>query len=97
MTVEACDKLESVLISEGEFLPINVGSETMYAFNCLSFGVEDGLETLEFDNEDIERRFVFKSHLQGCTALYATESFKILCEKYGLEGLRFDEDLLDPF
>ncbi|AVF72739.1 hypothetical protein J4H27_06035 [Vibrio alginolyticus] len=111
LTAGACDKLESVLASEGEFLPINVGDETIYAFNCLSFGAEDesmclkkhtdgfedGLETIEFDEEDIEPRYVFKSRLQGCTVLYATESFKLLCEEHGLEGLKFDEDLLDPF
>ena len=62
LTAGACDKLGSVLASEGEFLPINVGDETIYAFNCLSFGAEDesmclkkytdgfedGLETIEF-------------------------------------------------
>lgn len=111
LTAEAYQKLEPVLAPEGEFLPITVGDETIYAFNCLSFGTEDesmclkkysdgfedGLETLEFDEEDIEPRYVFKSRLQGCTVLYATESFKHLCEEYRLEGLRFDEDLLDPF
>lgn len=111
LSAEAYRKLKPVLASEGEFLPINVGDETIYAFNCLSFGIEDesvclkkftdgfedGLETLEFDEEDIESRYVFKSRLQGCTVLYATESFKHLCEEYGLMGLRFDENLLDPF
>ncbi|SBS30483.1 hypothetical protein MSP8886_01827 [Marinomonas spartinae] len=103
--------LKEPLSSEGEFLPIQVEDTTFHVFNCLSFGLEneplcvkkyldgfeDGLETLHFDEDDIEPRFLFKSQLQGCSVLYATDSFKQLYDENGLTGLRFDSDLLTPF
>jgi len=83
----------------------------MHVFNCLSFGKEDdklcvkqyvdgervGLETLVFEDEDVAKRFLFKSELQFGGALYCSTSFKALCNELGLQGLRFDEDLLNPF
>ncbi|WP_018692534.1 hypothetical protein [Algicola sagamiensis] len=95
----------------GDFLPIKVDGTYMQIFNCRSFGKENddlcttkyidgvdfGPETLAFDDADINNRFVFKSKFEGGLTLFATEKFKALCEKKGLEGLIFKEDLLDPY
>ncbi|EIO2324622.1 hypothetical protein QNE86_003384 [Vibrio vulnificus] len=103
--------LSDELKNEGEFLPISIGSESGYIFNCLSFGqedtavctvkyldgIEDGLETLYFDEDDVRGRLLFKSKKQGCQALYATEKFRDICAKYQLHGLRFEDDLLAVF
>ncbi|UTV29385.1 hypothetical protein [Photobacterium atrarenae] len=103
--------LKPALEKEGEFLPISIEGEHAFIFNCLSFavedeslcvkkyldGIEDGLETLYFDEDDIKDRLLFKSRLQGCQTLYATETFKTLCEEHGLHGLHFEPDLLSVF
>ncbi|HAS6253089.1 TPA: hypothetical protein RQL13_003592 [Vibrio vulnificus] len=103
--------LSDVLKNEGEFLPISIGEESGYIFNCLAFGqedtavctvkyldgIEDGLETLYFDEDDVQERLLFKSKMQGCQALYATEKFRDICAKYQLQGLRFEDDLLAVF
>lgn len=111
LNAKAYDLLSERLALEGEFLPVTANDEQMYIFNCLSFGKEieelcvkkylegevDGLETLVFDDEDIAGKFLFKSKLQGCGTLYCSSHFKALIEELGLEGLRFDTDLLNPF
>ncbi|WP_105103580.1 hypothetical protein [Microbulbifer pacificus] len=108
---KAYDSLNRYLESEGEFLPITCNGEKMYIFNCQSFGEEDkahtvkkyvngtdmGLEYLEFNSDDVAKRFIFKSKLKGVNTLYCTTSFKALCKEFKLEGLRFDEDLVSPF
>ncbi|SEA68507.1 hypothetical protein [Alkalimonas amylolytica] len=109
----AYDALAADLKHEGEFLPITVDGQSTYLFNCQSFAAEDrslternyldgepdGVRSLVFDNADIanNNRCVFRSKLQGCTALYASEKFRLLCEKHNLGGLKFETDLLDIF
>lgn len=104
-------ELKDHLCTEGEFLPVEADGAPMYLFNCLSFGkedleltekkyldgYEDGLQSLAFDESDTQNRMVFKSKMEGCGALYASSAFKVLCERLGLEGLRFDTELLSPF
>ncbi|MGY5585164.1 hypothetical protein [Vibrio cincinnatiensis] len=111
LSSRAYELLEPTLKNEGEFLSVSMGEEQVYIFNCLSFGkedesvcvkkyldgIEDGYATLHFDESDIEKRYLFKSRLEGCQRLYATDSFKRLCEYYDLQGLRFEEDLLGVF
>ena len=111
LTKKAYEALGEHLAEDGEFLPITANGQAMHVFNCLSFGaentalcetsylngLEDGLKTLAFDEADINARMVFKSKLEGCNRLYASSAFKDLCEKFGLEGLRFDEDLISIF
>lgn len=111
MNNKAYNALKEHLEPEGEFLPITVNGEKMKAFNCLSFGKEDlsltekdyldgyenGLKSLVFDEDDISNRLVFKSKMDGCARLYVSQKFKDLCEEFGLEGIRFDADLIDPF
>lgn len=107
----AYSALSSALTGHGEFLPITAGGDQMYLFNCQTFGLEDtavcekeyidgfenGLLSLEFDHDDISAKMIFRSELEGCGRLYASERFKQLCEANALEGLRFDTELLSPF
>lgn len=111
LTEKAFNRLSRYLESEGEFLPITVDGERMYIFNCLTFGKEDeglcerkyldgyddGIKSLAFEEADVSQRFLFKSKLQGAHALYCSSVFKALYTELGLQGLRFDEDLLNPF
>lgn len=113
LSSKAYDALAADLKHEGEFLPITVDGKPAYLFNCQSFAAEDrslternyldgepdGLLSLVFDEADIgsNNRCIFRSKLQGCTALYASEKFKQLCEKNNLGGLKFETDLLDIF
>lgn len=111
LNLRAYEILSDSLRHEGEFLPITIGEKPGYIFNCLSFGqedtavctikyldgIEDGLETLYFDEDDVRDRLLFKSKMQGCQALYATEAFRDICAKHQLHGLRFEEDLLAIF
>lgn len=108
---KAYTALKAALTGHGEFLPITVDGEPMHVFNCLTFaqedmglternytdGYEDGLLSLVFDEEDISNKMVFKSRLEGPGILYVSKAFKALVDQSELQGLRFDEDLLDPF
>ncbi|MGF1725253.1 hypothetical protein [Photobacterium nomapromontoriensis] len=111
LNAKAYASLNEELCNEGEFLPITADGENYYIFNCLSFGqedettcvkkyldgIEDGIDTLFFDDIDVAGRYLFKSKLQGCQALYATEHFKELCEQHLFKGLRYETDLLAIF
>lgn len=108
---KAYKALHQYLEPEVEFLPITANGESMYIFNCQEFGKKDkahtvkkyvngtdmGLDHLEFDENDLSQRFVFKFKMTGCNALFCTSSFKALCSEFRLEGLRFDKDLISPF
>lgn len=112
LNARAHDLLRDRLAPEGEFLPITVDGEAMQIFHCLSYAKEEvelcvrryfqgmpleGLETLTFRADDVADRFLFLSKLQGGNKLYCSTQFKALVTELGLEGLRFDTDLLDPF
>ncbi|MCX2834474.1 hypothetical protein [Microbulbifer thermotolerans] len=112
LNIRAYELLKERIAPEGEFLPITVDGEPMQVFNCLSFAKEKEelcvrkyfqgkptheLETLYFDGEDVADRYLFMSKLQGGSFLYCSTQFKALVEELGLEGLRFDENLLSPF
>lgn len=108
---KAYEVLSEPLKGDGEFLPVTVDGQRMRVFNCLAFGKEDlslterqyidgyenGISSLAFDEEDIKPKLVFKSLMAGAGLLFASQRFKELCERGGLEGLRFDADLMDPF
>ena len=60
-------------------------------------GFEDGLELLNFEQDDIQNKLLFKSKLEGAQKVYCTDEFKNIIQSNKLKGLVFDEDLLDPF
>lgn len=113
LSSKAYDVLGDVLKSDGEFLSIKVDGELAYLFNCQVFGQEDtslterkyldgepdGVVSLVFDEADLANnsRYVFRSKMQGCTILYATERFKQLIEEHNLTGIKFDSQLLNIF
>lgn len=113
LSAKAYDALADALQDDGEFLSIVVDGEPAYLFNCRVFGQEDlslterkyldgepdGVASLVFDEAELGKsnRHVFRSKLQGCTALYASDKFKQLCEAHNLNGVRFDTDLLNIF
>ncbi|MEQ3762551.1 MAG: hypothetical protein ABNH15_05785 [Alcanivorax sp.] len=108
---EAREKLAKYLIDAGEFLPIAVEGSKMFVFHCTVWGKEDkaecithyidgeadGLDYLTFDQVDIQAKLLFKSKLQGGSALYCSSSFKALCHELELNGLRYDENLINSF
>lgn len=95
----------------GEFLPLNVDGVRMMLYHCLTFGQEqddlcerdyldgldNGLKTLVFNQEDINTKLVFKSKRQGALKLYCTDEVKNIIELNGLKGVLFDRDLLTLF
>lgn len=113
LSAKAYDALADTLKDDGEFLSIAVDGKPAYLFNCRVFSQEDlsltermyldgepdGVGSLVFDEVELTKsnRNIFRSKLQGCSTLYASENFKKLCEKHALRGLKFDTDLLDIF
>ena len=108
----AYDALSQAIGAEGEFLPMSIEGEHIYLFNCLTFGKEQeelcirtyidgmdvgGLDTLFFDEHDIQNKLLYKSLMEGARKLFASEKFKELYEQHNLQGLLFEEDLLAVF
>ena len=111
LTKTAYIKLRKYIEHEGEFLIVDIEGNPYYIFNCLQYGKENneqtlakyidgeavGLENLEFDEQDVSSRLLFKSEKQGSSILYCTANFKALCNEFSLKGVIFDDDLLSPF
>ncbi|HHF2871785.1 hypothetical protein [Vibrio diabolicus] len=99
--------LHNKLSTYGEFLPINVGSETWYFYTALTFARENkqltipkveygeliGFETLAFDEEDTQDKYIFKSLEEGPVNLFCTDIFRELVTEHKLTGVGFSEDL----
>ncbi|AYM88488.1 hypothetical protein [Pseudoalteromonas agarivorans] len=90
----------------GEFIPLRCDKE-LILFNPLVFeedefltekaylnGIEDGLKSLSFKSD---KHLVFKSCIQGGTALYCNAEFKSLINENNLSGLSFNSDLVSIF
>lgn len=100
---KAYDALAPSLHQFGEFLPLTVNGETHFLFNCLTFGKEDeaeinykydagiptGLTNLEFVEEDVEDKSLFKSQISFRGSLFCNSLFKRLCDENQLKGLGF--------
>ena len=111
MKMPVYELLKERLASFGEFLPVKAEGNNMMLFNLLTFGqeqkdmcltkyedgFEDGLELLNFEQDDVQNKLLFKSKLEGAQKVYCTDEFKIIIQSNNLKGLVFDEDLLDPF
>lgn len=99
--------LEDLLNPFGEFLPIHVGKDVFYIFNCMTIAAEDESMT-EYESEDgvqlaldrfsfkpeASENIAFKSVVQGCSTLYCNEKLKAAVEGFGLSGVVFDRNLL---
>ncbi|WP_417355052.1 MULTISPECIES: hypothetical protein [Gammaproteobacteria] len=108
---KALDYLQDYLAPHGEFLDATCEGQPVSLFNCLTFvqenmdetiieyidGVAVGVEHLAFEEKEAANNFIFKSKLQHGQFLYCTDDFKSLCEKYDLNGLRFDSDIMNIF
>ncbi|WP_051303614.1 hypothetical protein [Psychromonas aquimarina] len=111
LKMNAVEVLYGELSKCGELLPLNVEGNKMMLFNCLTFGKEQeelcvkkyedgfecGVETLYFNENDIEDKAIFKSKLQHAMSYYCTDKVKLLVEEHQLKGIRFDTDLINPF
>ncbi len=90
----------------GEFLPIDVSGFTYYIFNNLT-DVEPDLTRSYYDDERTKKvgalkftdstseMLLFRSAWEGCTASFCNEKFRLLCIEYELDGLIFNDNLLD--
>ena len=99
--------LGELLQAYGELLPVRIGEDTYYIFNCLQFGQEDlenstystaadaldRLQSLVFEGET-SNHLLFKSKLDKCLNLFGNQRFKDLVEHYELTGIYFDEELV---
>lgn len=99
--------LKDTLVSFGEFLPVKVGDDLHYIFNCFALGQADenrcvfneeegmlaGLKHLELD-DGVSNLLVFKVKLENCLTLFCNERFKGIVDSFELNGIIFDEDLL---
>lgn len=108
LKMNAVEVLHDELSKCGELLPLNVEGNKMMLFNCLTFGKEQedlcikryedgyqyGLETLYFNEGDIENKAIFKSKLENARSMYCTDKVKLLVEEHKFRGITFDTDLL---
>nr|WP_086938773.1 hypothetical protein [Thaumasiovibrio occultus] len=107
----AYQALHSTLAADGEFLPLTIDGSEYHLFNVFTFGKEDpaqtkpeifegmeiGILSLGFLEDELSDKTVFKSKKEGCLLLYCTEDFKTLVESHQLSGIHFDPDLLAIF
>lgn len=94
--------LEDTMKLFGEFLPILIGDETYYIFNCLTIAeVDEPLsvpnEKLVFKPGETEGKMLFKSPFQACLDIYCSGRFKEVVEASELKGIMFDTNLATPF
>ncbi|MGF1725666.1 hypothetical protein [Photobacterium nomapromontoriensis] len=108
---KAFDVFSPLLNNIGEFLLITINEQPFYVLNVQTFGKEDtsatvreyyeGLEGdlthLSFIDADVKNKLIFKNKQYNGGILFANEMFKSLCEKHNFCGLRFDDNLINPF
>ena len=99
--------LKDTLSNSGEFLPVQVGNDVHYIFNCFALGrpdedkcvfnneegMEAGLKHLELDPSASEL-LVFKVQLENCLTLFCNDRFKQIVESFELRGLLLDAKLI---
>lgn len=103
--------LSEILKEWGELLPIKIKNESFYIFNCLTFGSilessceksyyegeEFGIKSLVFDDEDISKKLIFKSHYDSGMGIYCGTRFKDVVLGCKLSGIVFSEKLVEDF
>ena len=106
LSPKATRLLRDTLEPFGELLPVIVGDDTFHLFNCLTLGEED---TTEFNYEDGMKMemtsvtfkpgdlSIFKSKQEKCLTLFCSDRFKSAIESFELDGISFDENLIERF
>ncbi|MES2826416.1 MAG: response regulator receiver protein [Pseudomonadota bacterium] len=93
--------LGDLLSPFGEFLPIQIESETFQIFNCLTVAeinsVPGDSEKFSFNEDSIGDKLIFKTPYQHCLDIYCTARFQEAVESFDLKGVIFDKNILSPF
>lgn len=99
--------LSDTLKSYGELLPVTVGNETFFIFNCTQLGEEE-LSACEYETQggipiqlrnlafkdSVQALPVFKSSYESCLTVFCNERFMNAVEEFNLAGVVFDENLV---
>lgn len=108
LSSKAHDTLHKLMEPFGELLPVQVGEETFYVFNCLTLAkVDDNqseqvffegqpvdIKKMVFDENDIAGKTLFKTKYNKCIDVYCNDEFREAVEKSGLKGVQFKRDLV---
>lgn len=111
LKMSAYSVLKPQIADFGEFIKINTDRGEMMLFNLLTFGkedpqlteikytdgFEDGLKPLVFDKEDIYKKSLYKSKLEGGGLIYCNEQFFNEVKLNNLTGITFYTDLIGMF
>lgn len=95
--------LGDLLKSWGELLPVIVGGDTFYIFNCSTFGeVDDSqsekeyyegevvdIKKLVFNADDVAEKLIFKTPFNSCIEIYCGERLSVLVREFELSGVAF--------
>lgn len=95
--------LGELLKSWGELLPVKVGDDTFYIFNCSTFGEVDdsqsekeyyegeevGIKKIAFNANDVADKLIFKTHFNSCIEIYCGERLSALVREFELSGVAF--------
>ncbi|MBB5211973.1 hypothetical protein [Microbulbifer hydrolyticus] len=102
--------LSDTLKSYGELLPVTVGNDTFFIFNCTQLGEED-LSMSEYETQgeipiqllnlafrnSAQTLPVFKSRYESCLTVFCNERFMHAVEDFNLTGVVFDENLVPQY
>lgn len=102
--------LGDTLKGYGELLPVKVGDEIFYIFNCLTKG-EEAPELCEYEmlgdvpiqllklgfKESVQSLTVFKSDYEACLTVFSNQKLMDAVEEFKLNGVIFDENLVQQF
>jgi len=83
--------LKDTLNPFGEFLPVLIGDDTYYIFNCLTIANGDSsTDEFSFSTESIKDKLIFKAPEQHCIDIYCTDRLKDAIESFDLHGVIFE-------
>lgn len=99
--------LNDTFRDSGEFLPVEIGGEMHFIFNCFKWGevnenacefnqeegMQAGLKYLEFAPSAADL-LIFKARIEGGLTLFCSQRFKDIVESFDLKGIVFDDDLI---
>jgi len=83
--------LNELLAPFGEFLPVIIGDDTYYIFNCLTaVEAQNSNESITFNESSLTDKIVFKTPNQHCIDIFCTDRLKNAIEDFELKGIVFD-------